>query len=319
MGVKSPTLGGYLGDAVPGFAVDYSGARFRNAFDTKLPTQVGHLVLQGLPVDKELYEWRDLICAIEAARLAGQKTFVFAEFGAGYGRWGTRAYLLARRAGIRKARLILVEAEPQHLRWLHQSLRDNRIPRRAANIVGAAISGAQGRSLFYVDKPDSAGDGKPNHWYGQALVHDWEQVAAEGFPSGLIGRFRRAVDPSVTLKSGWTAVAVRTRRLRDVVPRGVTVDLADFDVQGIELEVLEESIDVVNTTFRMVHIATHSAEVEAGLRDLMNANGWILVRDVPLGWHGVESGKQLHLVDGVQTWINPRLILRSPEHFRIPD
>lgn len=37
---------------------------------------------------------------------------------------------------------------------------------------------------------------------------------------------------------------------------------------------------------------------------------------LPLGWHGVELGKPIQLVDGVQTWISPRLIRCSPESFR---
>lgn len=71
--------------------MDYSGARFRNVFDVKLPVQGGHLDLQDLPVDKELFEWRDLMCAVEAAKLAKQGMFLIAEFGAGFGRWSVRA------------------------------------------------------------------------------------------------------------------------------------------------------------------------------------------------------------------------------------
>lgn len=311
--VTFPQRGGYAGEAVPGFTIDFSGARFRQAFDVKLPAQAGYLTFANPVVDKEFYEWSDLICAIEAARQRDK--FTFAEFGAGYGRWSIRAYLLARRAGISQVRTLLVEAEPQHLRWLYQSLRDNRIPRRAATIFWAAVCPTRGTHLFYIDKPDEAGSGLPNHWYGQALVHEWEKVAAKRSRFGRLCSKLQIIRKSVALESGWRAISVPAVRLRDVVPRGEVVDLADFDVQGVELEVIRESIDILNETFRMVHIATHTAAVEIGLRDLLSLNGWILVRDLPLGWHGVEAGKPVELLDGVQTWLNPRLIQRPPEHY----
>jgi len=83
--------------------------------------------------------------------------------------------------------------------------------------------------------------------------------------------------------------------------------VADLDLQGAELKVLEAGIGRVNDRIRRLHIGTHSTAIEAGLRRLMAANAWECLAD----WPGRRTNETpfgaIQFGDGVQTWLNPRL------------
>jgi hypothetical protein len=322
-------FGGYEGASIEGFEIDYSGARRRLAFNVSGPQTPGILSLSGLPLDKETFEWLDIIESIEAARSANRGQYVFAEFGAGYGRWGVRAHLMAQRAHL-SAKLILVEAEPTHLEWLPIHLSDNGIPAEQATIHKVALAPRIGESLFYVEMPLGCSGNSPAEWYGQSLIKDYEKPMREDQSrTGFFGRFLargRAFfgvsqpppqagsfpQSSVLLQSGWRAVKVPTIRLRDCIPSNCIIDLADFDIQGSELDVIKESIDVCDASIRMLHIGTHGDEIERELRQLLIAHDWLSVRDYQLASVNETQFGAVHFVDGVQTWINPRL--RRPEY-----
>lgn len=276
------------------------------------------IAIRSLPIDEEVFEWMDIIESIEAARAFGHQNYRFAEFGAGYGRWGIRAYRLAGAAGLLDRHLILIEAEPTHLKWLRTHLEDNRVPDSDATILPIAITTEIGEALFYVAMPEGTPGNSPAAWYGQALTHDYERPTVPiPVARGWRGRMRRSVprdatvsrdsEKTIELKSGWKATRVDTRRIRDCIPRGLVIDLADFDVQGAELDTISESIDICDNQVKMLHIGTHSSEIEAGLREILRSHDWIPVRDYGLaGTRQTELGL-IDFVDGVQTWINPRL------------
>lgn len=312
-------FGGVSVDSVPtGFAIDFSGSLRRLEFLGDQQPPQGRVAIHSLPIDEEVFEWMDIIESIEAARTSEHRHYRFAEFGAGYGRWGVRAYRLAGAAGILDRHLILVEAEPTHLKWLHAHLDDNRVPDADATILPAAITTEVGEALFYVGMPEGTPGNSPAAWYGQALTHDYER-SMKPTPSarGVWDRLRRTVagdaassrvsETTIELESGWKATRVLTRRIRDCIPPGLVIDLADFDVQGAELDTIWESIDVCDRQVKMLHIGTHSGEIEVGLREILRAHDWVPVRDYGLAGTRLTELGPIDFVDGVQTWINPRL------------
>lgn len=319
MGTLRPVtdLGGFRGRSIDGFVIDFAGACVRRGFDAFAPQAAGKLNISQLSIDEEVFEWLDLIESIETSRRAPTGTYVFAELGAGYGRWSARAHHLARRAGHARPTLILVEAEPQHLAWLDLNLEDNQIDPKCAIIHRAALASHVGETLFYVAMPKGTSQNSPAEWYGQSIVKAYERPVLLGgrtvvhaLARGLrrvLGGTDYAGRERVLLESGWQAVPVATKRLRDVVPDGVIVDLADFDVQGAELESISESIDLCDAAIRMMHIGTHDVEIESGLRDLLGEHGWECVRAHSLGGTRETEFGPVDFVDGVQTWINPRL------------
>jgi hypothetical protein len=94
------------------------------------------------PLPSESFEWQAVFDAVSEA----QRRFTMLELGAGYGRWTVRAAAALRRyrRGV-KYRLVAVEAEPTHFRWLQQHTRANGIRRwglaGTCKLVDAAVAG----------------------------------------------------------------------------------------------------------------------------------------------------------------------------------
>ena len=58
-------------------------------------------------------------------------------------------------------------------------------------------------------------------------------------------------------------------------------------------------------------IGTHSRQLEARLLTQLHGAGWILEAEKPCQFHykgGNESFEAMTLVDGVQCWVNPKLV-----------
>jgi FkbM family methyltransferase len=248
------------------------------------------------PVDEEYFEWIDLLTAATEA----QRTFVFWELGAGYGRWSIRAAAVAKQLGV-PVELTCVEADPIHFEWLRQTLIDNGLDPQTHTLANAAVCGSHGRALLRgSETARAASDYAPELWYGQSI----------------------AIVPSATLRQRLATVARSSvaRLLRDRAPLvGVDaitlselldgspiVDLVDMDVQGAELETVACALDLLTDKVRRLHIGTHSAEVEVGLRSALGGEGWELGADYRCGATADTPFGRVSFQDGVQSWLNPR-------------
>lgn len=58
-------------------------------------------------------------------------------------------------------RLIAVEAEPTHFKWLKEHMLANEVTPENCELINAAIGGKRGLVQFYI--------GNPAGWYGQAI------------------------------------------------------------------------------------------------------------------------------------------------------
>ena len=233
------------------------------------------------PLPHEAFEWMALFDAV--AEATGRLTML--ELGAGFGRWTVRAAAAARvyRPDL-SYRLVAVEAEPTHFRWLEQHTADNDIkPRSAAGsceLINAAVSGQNGREDFYVG--DSAA------WYGQALVRP-ENVGATA-----------------------SVLPVRTVSLSDLLVPFDQVDLIDLDIQGVELEVLAEAAASLQRV-RRIYVETHSGTIDEQLpRVFEEAPGeWSLLAAAPLGSRQpTPLGEARFDQGGAQLWRNGTYVLR---------
>ena len=94
---------GYTGSRPKDIILDFVGAQFPGAWDRQpaVPAIEGPWQVSIPPVDEEYFEWIDLLESVQAA--GGSYTML--ELGAGYGRWGVRAGLAARRKGFRMSTL----------------------------------------------------------------------------------------------------------------------------------------------------------------------------------------------------------------------
>lgn len=228
------------------------------------------------PVDSEYFEWTDLL---ESVVEAGPK-YSMIELGAGYGRWTVNAAAAVKAFGRSTYRLIAVEAEPTHFEWLKRHCRDNGVRRRThsgrVQLIEAAVT-ADGEPVKFAV-------GNPAAWYGQAIADGtWSPESV-----------RR----------------VRGVRLSELVSRVARVDLIHFDIQGAELRVIEEALDSLGERVCRLHIGTHGAAIEEGIRALLGDGRWECVRDYPANATADTPWGPMTFQDGVQSWINPRL--RSP-------
>lgn len=293
-----------------GFEFDFLSVRTRKAYDcgaasedpgipeplAEEPSWPQQQVVTGadryqcLPAFNDEYlEWIDVIQSIQ--RAGNQYTII--DLGAGYGRWLVRAVAVLRHlAPELPFSLVAVEAEPTHMRFLHEHLTLNGITPGDHWLIEAAVAGSPGQVKFIV--------GEPSLSYGQQIV-----ASLTGMP------------PPCTVRPGQKdhqVELVRAIDLASILERLDHVDLIDLDVQHAEHEVLAPAIDGLDTKVSRLHISTHAPRIESALRELFGGRGWVCIndyrcqktQDTPYG--SIEFG------DGVQTWLNPRF---NPE--RAPD
>lgn len=227
------------------------------------------------PGAAELTEWQAMFDAIEDA--SGRLTVL--ELGGGIGRWIVNAAVAVRQYRPElKHRLIAVEAEPSHYRWMKQHARNNGLRRwsRAGSckLIEAAVSAEAGRERFYF--------GDAMDWYGQALVRPENEGA----------------DLPVT--------EVRTVTLSSLLEPVDRVDLLDIDIQGAELEVLGEAVPALGCV-RRIHVETHSHEIDERLPEVLERapGDWELEVAIPLGARlTTPLGDADYAGGGAQLWRN---------------
>jgi FkbM family methyltransferase len=271
-------FGGFDGWAEPGFERSFYGSNIRDWLYTGVSkglTDRRHVHIEHPPVDEEYFEWIALLTAVENAR----GRFCFAELGAGWGRWMVSAAVVCRQKSLALS-LIGVEPEPSHFEWLRMALQDNDINPDEHQLFLGAVGSREGEVLL-------AGPDEPRTTYGNRAI-GYEQLPAWEKIEGFI--FRPV--PSVTLET--------------LFAKHASIDLVDMDVQGTEAEIVASGIDVLNRKVRMIHIGTHSAEVEAELTTLFSTHGWLKGFAFPAQTKTRTPFGIVTFGDGAQTWVNPR-------------
>lgn len=263
--------------------------------------------------DEEYFEWIDLLESVTdyVQRDLGTRPFAFAELGAGYGRWAVNAVrALEQAAGARCEYLLCaIEADRQHFEWLQQNLADNGIDAGSQVLVNRPLTG-DGRRVSFL----AGGYGRE---FGQAVVDAGAALRLRatgrvpGFGKSLLDRIlprRRRFKPL----EGMFLEELESETLSQVLTRiGRVVDLADLDLQGMEAEVVEESLPLLCDQVKRLHIGTHSHEVEQRLRKCLGTAGWQSLRDYPCFGASDTPYGRIAFGDGVQSWVNRNLRLQA--------
>ena len=280
---------------------DFVGAWARPEFYGQAPiedlTHASVAPFQPLPaVDEEYFEWVDLLSAVAAA----DERFVMLEIGAGFGRWGVPGARAAKLAGIPHILIGFAEAEPTHCRWLRQHVCDNGLMPHEVLFWDCAISDSAGETFFYTSMPEGQGADAPGLWYGQGISR--EETVDGG----------REAEGQVRFASGYGGIRVKMKPLSELMDGLGTIDLIDMDVQGEELKIVKGAIDALDMQARRLHIGTHNAAVERGLRQVLGQRGWINLFDYASNSTAATPFGTVHFQDGVQSWLNPRLTTEAP-------
>jgi FkbM family methyltransferase len=237
-------------------------------------------------LSEETFEWIALFRAI----LEAHQSFTMIELGAGYGRWLVAAACAVRRRRPELGlRLMGVEAEPTHFRWLLKHFVDNNLRPEDHYLIEAAV-GTENGEAFLTREPD------PAAVYGQRLVTSIAEARSHGASDTF---------------------AVRTFSLASLLTKFDFVDLIDMDIQGAELDVISAAGDNLATKVKRIHIGTHSHEIESGLRNFFGPMGWHCESDFSCLGKSETLYGCIDFGDGVQTWINPKLSDRSQRVARV--
>jgi len=283
-------LSPYAGGPEPGFSIDFLGIKTRSEFEGAVSSG-----MPGTPdpPNEEYFEW---ICLFESI-FAAQNEYTMMELGAGYGRWSVRAAAALRQLRKLPFHLVAVEGEPSHYRRLQQNMSNSHIPPEACTLIHGVVGEDREDVLFYVGNSSEV---NPGACYGQAIVKEYESV--DESPPGSYEGY-----DVFKLKSGCTAVKTRSYLLTEILPETDRIDLIDFDVQGEELKIISAAIDMLDRKVARLFIATHSEEVEVGLRRLLAQHGWQCLADYPCQHTCQTLWGRIYFGDGVQSWVNPRL------------
>lgn len=305
-------------------STNWIGAKWRTAWDAAVvPNARQFEVSHGLDghadpesrmpaFDEEYFEWIDLLESVMdyVQHDLGKRPYVFAELGAGYGRWTVSAVRALEQASNGGCEYLLcaIEADTQHFQWLKQNLADNGIDADRQLLVNRPLTG-NGRRVSFL----AGGYGRE---FGQAVVDAGAalRLRATGRVPGLgkllldrIAPLRRRFKPL----EGMYLEDLESVTLSQVLKRiEHVVDLADFDLQGMEAEVVEESLPELTEKVMRLHIGTHSHEVEQRLRKCLRGAGWTSLRDFPCVGSSQTPYGQIAFGDGVQSWVNQNPHLR---------
>jgi len=290
----------YSGPVPEGCQTDYIGMNTRCEFVATTTPSPSEVQMVCPSIDEEYFEWIDVLESVSLAR----DRYTMLELGAGYGRWAVRAALALRQRGIQHCHLVAVEGEPVHFKWLRQHLCDNGLNPAEHTLIQGAVTDQPGKTLFYIGMPQGGHD-RADQWYGQAIARSYEKLRtkwlwtkAQNFYEG----FR-----VLKFKSGWKSIEVRAVTLESLLHDLDRVDLIDMDVQGQELKIVRSAIDEVDRKVCRLHIATHTPEIEKGLKDTLGSRGWICHFDFPCLSTNATAFGPVSFEDGVQSWTNPRM------------
>jgi FkbM family methyltransferase len=278
----------WRGHVDAGFAVNFVGQKtdveFLRGFGWATPQRMvnRHEVTDyGPDYLSQGEEWFEWLIALEAI-LEARGAFTMVELGAGFGRWLVGAACAARtRRHDLKLRLIGVEAQADHFRWMDKHLRDNDLDPADHKLIEGAVALTSG-STFLLDGPD------PTGFWGQHMTNNPSETN-----SAIAGSFARPV---------------RTVTLQEVLQGEGRIDLVDMDIQDAEREIVPGNIELLTRHVRRVHVETHSTDTHAICDSALRSAGWHVRHSFPPNERAdTEFGPVNVPGGGVLTAVNPRL------------
>jgi len=256
--------------------------------------------------DEEYFEWIDILESVRdyASHHAGKRPYVFAELGAGFGRWTVNAVQALRQACPDQCEYYLcaVEADEQHFQWLKQNLRDNGIDPDRQLLLNAPLTG-DGRRVSFLT-------GAHGREFGQAVINKRSAFRLRAARTGIGKLLLQWIAP---LRNRYAPLEdmfvqpLKSITLDEVLRRSPhAIDIADLDLQGMEAEVIETALPTMDERVMRLHIGTHSLGVEERLRSCLGGAGWTLLRDYPCHGSRETTCGRIAVGVGVQSWVNPR-------------
>jgi len=257
-------------------SIDFLGLKYNGPYVT-IPSEKkdGFIETSYPEISEEYFEWTDIL----QSAIHANQTYLMFEIGAGYGRWGLRAWKAAKACGIKNPQVVCVEAEPQHAKWINLHFQNNHVPVENYKIIEAAISDEDGQADFFVQWPGWSREKSSKEWYGQALA-----------------------------KAPWDGAAIIPVKKMSVNKllepyKNQIIDLIDMDIQGEEQTIMPYLVPFLDN-IKMIHIGTHGREIEENIKKTLAKENFWLDTDYACGKKYKISGLDVKFIDGIQTWKN---------------
>ncbi|MEN6490078.1 MAG: FkbM family methyltransferase [Smithella sp.] len=239
----------------------------------------------------EAIEYVALTDSLHRSRL--KDSFCAVELGAGWGPWITAAGVIARERGCNELKLVGVEASLHRFSLTCRHLEMNNLrpfggsseDRQMGNVFTRLFNGAVWTHDGVI-------------WFPESDVAD---MGAAATTSNEGTDYRGAKSDNK---------AVPCRRLETLLKDLGAIDFMHIDIQGAEIDLLQDQIDWVSNNVKTIMIATHSRSIEGRLVDLLFGHSWQLYREKPcrVDWHKNCSLVGKTVVDGSQYWLNKRFV-----------
>jgi len=227
-------------------------------------------------------------------RSLGGASFCAVEIGAGWAPWITAAGVIARQKNTRKISLVGVEASSRRFPLMCRHLETNGL-----RPPGTSGEDAQHENVFTRLFNGAVWTHDGVIWFPESDVADMGSAATTS-NDGTDYRGAKSDNKSIPC-----------RKLETLLQGLGIVDFMHIDIQGAELELLQDQINWVSCNVRALMIATHSRPIEGKLMELLFSYGWRLHREKPcrVDWHKNCSLVGRTIVDGSQYWINEKLVV----------
>jgi FkbM family methyltransferase len=225
-------------------------------------------------------EWVGTLRAVLEAR----DTFHMLELGAGYGPWCVIGHIGAVQRSIAEIKVVAIEGDVGHVKFIGENFAANGLCPSAYEIVPGVVAVSDGVKPFPRAKD-------PSKVYGGAPPLASGGDGCDPFESFMQGN-------SDTVEE---ILEVPAYSLETLTGQFHSVDLVHCDIQGGELELFQNGIQLLTKKVKRVVIGTHSPQIDWGLIGLFATRGWML--------EGAEDCfiHQGTFHDGTQVWRNPRM------------
>ena len=237
--------------------------------------------VEGIPIPGNWHaDMAEFAVALRAVDLA-HENFTIIELGCGWGCWLNNAGAAARQRGL-TVNLIGVEGDRGHIEFANEACATNGFLDSDITLHLGVAAAESGLALF--PKQDLAG----LSWGLQPIFGATKEQRESAVASGNYHEL-----PMIALA--------------DVTKDCNHVDLLHIDIQGGELELIKDCIDLVSRKVRYMFIGTHSRQIEGALFTILLSAGWKLEIERPC-FLKLDGPIPYTWVDGVQGWRNSLLL-----------
>jgi FkbM family methyltransferase len=240
---------------------------------TKTNTKINELPFPDDSIHADTIEYIGILKAIEQSK---SDNFTAIELGCGWAPWLGLCGILSLRLN-KIPKLIGVEASSIYVQYALEHMIDNKLE-SYSTIMHHAI---------------------------------WINNNEMFFDTGLLSNNNWGARPTIK-QATRNYEKITSITILDILSKIHFADILHMDVQGVELDVLNDRNTMIELTSKIkrIIIGTHSKMIEANLLQLFKDNGWFLEREKScvIDYSLKSNYKDMVKIDGCQIWVNPVLI-----------